>query len=149
MPSDETGIALEKISLIGFGEAGQAFVQGWGPAVARHCWAYDIKTDGPDDDAAEQKRTDYAKHGVTGSNDLAAALDGSTAVFSLVTADQAESAARAAAPLLARGAYFFDCNSCSPGTKRRNAEAVDAAGGRYVDMAVMAPVHPARHKTTA
>ncbi|WP_327194295.1 NAD(P)-dependent oxidoreductase [Novosphingobium album (ex Hu et al. 2023)] len=33
-------------------------------------------------------------------------------------------------------------NSVAPGTKRAAAEVIDAAGGRYVDVAVMAPVRP-------
>jgi 3-hydroxyisobutyrate dehydrogenase-like beta-hydroxyacid dehydrogenase len=36
-------------------------------------------------------------------------------------------------------------NSVAPDTKRAAARAIEAAGGRYVDVAVMAPVHPARH----
>ena len=35
-------------------------------------------------------------------------------------------------------------NSVAPDTKRAAASAIEAAGGRYVDVAVMAPVHPAR-----
>ncbi|GIX13536.1 MAG: hypothetical protein KatS3mg118_1495 [Paracoccaceae bacterium] len=74
------------------------------------------------------------------------AVAGADLVFCLVTADQAVEAARAAAPGLAPGALWFDGNSCSPGAKRRAARLVEAAGGRYVDMAIMAPVHPARHR---
>jgi 3-hydroxyisobutyrate dehydrogenase-like beta-hydroxyacid dehydrogenase len=42
------------------------------------------------------------------------------------------------------GALYFDMNSVAPDTKRAAALAVEAAGGRYVDVAVMAPVEPAR-----
>jgi 3-hydroxyisobutyrate dehydrogenase-like beta-hydroxyacid dehydrogenase len=35
-------------------------------------------------------------------------------------------------------------NSVAPGTKRLAAAAIEAAGGRYVDVAMMAPVNPAR-----
>ena len=38
-----------------------------------------------------------------------------------------------------------DCNFCAPDTKRAAAAIIEAAGGRYVDVAVMAPVHPRRH----
>ena len=47
----------------------------------------------------------------------------------------------------AKGALFFDCDSCAPQTKERTAKEVDAAGARYVDVAVMAPVHPRLHRT--
>ena len=46
----------------------------------------------------------------------------------MVTADQAEVAALDATVALAPGTLFFDCNSCSPGAKRRSAEALEAKG---------------------
>ena len=53
-------------------------------------------------------------------------------------------AAREAAPHLLNGTYYFDMNSVAPDTKRAAARAIGAAGARYVDVAVMAPVEPAR-----
>lgn len=135
------------LACIGFGEAAQAFVAGWGSERAAHLRAFDIKTDAMDATVAGAKRADYARAGITGCATLAEALNGATVVFSLVTADQAARAAEAAAPHLAPGALFLDCNSCAPGTKARNAALIEAAGGRYVDVAVMAPVHPKLHKT--
>jgi 3-hydroxyisobutyrate dehydrogenase-like beta-hydroxyacid dehydrogenase len=46
-----------------------------------------------------------------------------------------------------RGALWLDLNSVAPATKRDAAKAVAAAGGHYVDVAVMAPVHPKRRST--
>lgn len=132
------------IAFVGFGEAAQAFVSGWDLASATTVTAYDIKTDDPMRRAAMMAR--YEGCAISGRVDLAEALRPARVVFSLVTADQALHAARAAAPLLGRGALWLDGNSCAPDTKRSAAEAIEAAGGRYVDMAVMAPVHPARHK---
>lgn len=134
------------ISCIGYGEAAQAFVAGWGPDRAAAIAAFDIKTTAS---ALVQaaKRADYQRTGVRGCETLAEALRGATMVFSLVTADQAARAAARAAAVLPKGALFLDCNSCAPGTKRHSAEVIEAAGGRYVDVAVMAPVHPKLHKT--
>lgn len=129
---------MERIALIGFGEAGAAFAAGseWAP----HARAYDRKTDDPATRAAKQ--ADYAAAGVGATATAAEALGGAQAVFSLVTADQALAAAQSAMPV--PGALWFDCNSVAPDTKRAAAQAIEAAGGRYVDVAVMAPVHPAR-----
>lgn len=135
------------IALIGFGEAASAFVAGWGGARARHCRAFDIKTDSKRPGISESKYLDYEKSGVQGHGTLEAALRGSTRVFSLVTADQAGAAARSAAAFLEPGAFFLDCNSCSPGVKRNSARVINAAGGCYVDVAIMAPVHPGLHRT--
>ncbi|HZV56735.1 MAG TPA: DUF1932 domain-containing protein [Sphingobium sp.] len=125
-----------KIALIGFGEAGRTFAQAG--AWREQARVFDIRTDEP-------MRAAYAAQGVIGCDSLAAALDGADIVLSLVTADQATPAAQAAAAsgALAKGALFCDMNSVSPGRKRANAAAIDAAGGRYVDVAVMAPVQPA------
>ena len=131
-------------AFIGFGEAAQAFVQGWGNEAAPTISAYDIKTDS--DDTAAAKQADYARTGITGKAAPADLLRGAGTVFSMVTADQALVAAEAAAEHIAEGALYFDCNSCAPDTKRKAAALIDAAGARYVDAAVMAPVHPPLHK---
>jgi 3-hydroxyisobutyrate dehydrogenase-like beta-hydroxyacid dehydrogenase len=136
-----------KVGLIGFGEAASAFVEGWRKALSLEIAALDIKTAAPLEAVRAAKWKDYSRWGVTGAETPAGALAGAKIVFSLVTADQALIAAEGAAPHLEPGAFYFDCNSCSPGTKRHAAEAVAKAGGRYVDTAVMAPVHPKLHKT--
>ncbi|MCO6382917.1 NAD(P)-dependent oxidoreductase [Oceanicola sp. 502str15] len=135
-----------KLAILGFGEAGQAFATGWiGAGLDADLAGFDIKTDAPA--TADIKRNDYQRVGVAGADSLAEAAGQATAVFSLVTADQAEAAAAAAADVLAPQTWFFDCNSCSPGTKRRNADLLQGRGIRYVDTAVMAPVHPKLHRT--
>lgn len=128
-----------RIALIGFGEAGRTFAAAgeWRATVR----VFDIKTLDPA--TAPAMRAAYAAHGVIGCETLAQALDGADIVLSLVTADQAAPAAQAAARDIPSGALFCDLNSVSPGTKTRNAAVLEAAGGRYVDVAVMSPVQPA------
>lgn len=130
---------MPQLTLIGFGEAGRTFAAagGW-RAQAK---VYDIKTDDPT--TAEAMRSAYADHGVTGCDSVKQALDGAQMVLSLVTADQATPAAVEAALHIAPGTLFCDLNSVSPGRKRANAAAIEAAGAHYVDVAVMAPVQPA------
>lgn len=132
-----------ELTIIGFGEAGSAFAAALlaGESIGA-IRAYDRKTDIPATAAAKQ--ADYVATGVIGCGSIAAALVDARAVLSLVTADQALAVARTCAPLLAPGTLFFDMNSVAPETKRAAAEAIDAAGGRYVDVAVMAPVEPGR-----
>lgn len=128
------------MTLIGFGEAAQAFA-GAG-AWKEVATAFDIKTRDPATQAA--KRADYAAAGVRGCDDAGAAVRDCGHVISLVTADQALAAARDAALHIAPGALYFDMNSIAPGTKRAAAAAIAASGGRYIDVAVMAPVLPLR-----
>ncbi len=123
-------------AFIGFGEAGAAFAGG---APAR---GYDSKTDR--DDLRADKLDDFAGAGVAACADAAEAIGRAAAIFSLVTADQALVAARTGATAIDAGACWFDMNSVAPDTKRAAAKLIETAGGRYVDVAVMAPVHPAR-----
>lgn len=126
------------VTFIGFGEAAMAFAVGL-PIAAR---AYDRKTNIPE--LRHAKLADYARFGVSGQASNAAALEGAELVLSLVTADKALAAACETAGAIAPGALYCDMNSVAPETKRAAAEAIERAGGRYVDVAVMAPVHPAR-----
>lgn len=135
----EARINGRRIALVGFGEAGQAFAAGLAGRGHRFT-AFDRKTDDPA--MAQAKRADYAAAGIAGADTIAEALAGAELVLSLVTADQAEAAAAAAAPHLAPHAYWFEMNSIAPGTKRAIAGALPNA--RFVDTAVMAPVNPKR-----
>lgn len=136
-----------RIALLGFGEAARAFLAGWRrePGFAADVVAFDVKTLDPATRAA--KLADYAADGVTGVETAVELVAGADLVFSLVTADRAREAALSVAAGLAPGALVFDGNSCAPQTKAGSAATIDAAGGRYVDMAVMAPVHPRLHRT--
>lgn len=134
----------KRLAFIGFGEAARAFLTGWGEGRPPSVSAYDRKTDNTETRGAMNAA--YGDHGVRGGFTSAEAVDGADAVFSTVTADQALVAATEAAPTLPAGAVWFDCNSCAPGTKRAAAKVIENAGGHYVDVAVMAPVHPKLHK---
>lgn len=129
--------------MIGFGEAGQAFARGIGARAEIAAW--DIKLADPAQAGA--MRAAMAATGARATKGNADAFIGASAVLSFVTADQAEVAAEQTAAAIGQGAWYLDCNSCSPGTKRRSGAVIGAAGGRYVDVAVMAPVHPALHET--
>ena len=134
--------AIARLAFIGFGEAARTFLGAWDDDRPLSLGAFDIKSERAETRTTIHKA--YADHGVDGAETPAEALAGATAALSLVTADQALAAAEAGAPHLAPGAWWFDGNSCAPDTKRRAAAAVARHGGRYVDMAIMAPVNPLR-----
>ncbi len=137
--------ALPPLAFIGFGEAAKAFLDGWRSETAVTPFVYDIKTGNAP--TAPQKRAEYEAYAVNGCLSAGEAAGQAGAIVSLVTASSAHDAARAAAPFITPGTLFFDGNSCAPQTKVKSAEIIEAAGGRYVDLAIMAPVHPRRHKT--
>ena len=123
----------KRLALIGYGEAGSTFAAAGGWEAEAAAW-----------DVLPARRSLAAQAGLRTGDDVAASLAGAPLVLSLVTADQALAAARDYATSLAPGALWCDMNSVAPGTKRASAQAVEAAGGLYVDVAVLAPVNPAR-----
>ncbi|WP_116084885.1 NAD(P)-dependent oxidoreductase [Tropicimonas sp. IMCC34011] len=129
-----------KIAFIGFGEAARAFTDTLQETGDHSFSAFDRKT-GDDMEAAMAARS--VRLGASPEE----AMSGADWVFSAVTADESLNAAMSAVPHLVQGQIFVDLNSVSPGRKRETAEKVIEAGGRYLDMAVMAPVHPRGHAT--
>jgi 3-hydroxyisobutyrate dehydrogenase-like beta-hydroxyacid dehydrogenase len=117
------------VALIGFGEAGETFARAPGWRGETRGW-----------DVLAERRSIMPGLGVETGDDAASALRDRAFLLSLVTADQALHAAREYAPLLPEGALWCDMNSVAPDTKREAASAIESAGGRYVDVAVMAPV---------
>jgi len=130
------------VALIGYGEVGKILAEdlrAQGVAVT----AYDLKLDGVQ---AQPLREHAARNGVLLAATHALAAQGADLVVSAVTASQTVAVAEAAAAGLKRGAFFLDFNSASPGAKIRAAVVVNAAGGRYVEGAVMTSVPPYRIK---
>ena len=124
--------------MIGFGEAARAFATDAYAVIV----AYDRKTDDVATRAGIEADADAL--GVTLAPSNAGASRGASLILSLVTADQALPAAMTTAAAIDAAPLYCDMNSVAPDTKRAVAHAITAAGGRYVDVAVMAPVHPAK-----
>ena len=130
-----------KIGLVGYGEVGRILAEdlrAQGLAVS----AYDRKLDRPD--AAPALRAHALDHGVSLCDDAADLARDVDLVVSAVTASQTVAVAQACAAGIQAGAFFLDFNSASPGAKQQAAALVNAAGGRYVEGAVMTSVPPYR-----
>ena len=67
-------------------------------------------------------------------------------VISAVTAASSIEAVQSVVPHLTGKPFLLDINSVSPGRKQEAAKLLGGAA-RYVDVAVIAPIHPARHQT--
>jgi 3-hydroxyisobutyrate dehydrogenase-like beta-hydroxyacid dehydrogenase len=130
------------IGLVGYGEVGRILAEDLRKQDVS-ITAYDIKLGG---NKAGPLREHAREHGValTASHaELAASAD---FIVSAVTASQAVPVAQACAPAVKKNAFFLDFNSASPGAKQRAAKLIDAAGGRYVEGAVMTSIPPYRIK---
>lgn len=130
---------VDAICLLGFGEVGQVLL----PSL-QECdvaiTAFDVKFSDP------QSQPSRAGHGAS-SLQMASSVTNAVAeadlVVSAVTADQSRSAAASVTPALKAGAWYLDLNSVSPASRKATSELVEAAGGRYVEAAVMSPIQPA------
>lgn len=118
---------IARVALIGFGEVGRTLAQDLAGKAELAAWDIAFAPAHP---------------GVRAATSAPDAVRGAELIISAVTADQDLAAARSVGPL--NGPFFLDLNSCSPGQKVASAEAIHAAGGRYVEAAVMSPIGPKR-----
>jgi 3-hydroxyisobutyrate dehydrogenase-like beta-hydroxyacid dehydrogenase len=131
------------ISFIGFGEAGQAIASGLREAGAGRMSAWDILFPL----AASEQLTKAAEAiGVRCASSAADAVREAQIVISAVTAAASVEAAQSVNAHLVGKPFFLDINSVSPARKQEAARLLGEAA-RYVDVAVLAPVYPARHQT--
>ena len=128
-----------RIGLIGYGEVGRVFTAGLQPQAA---WtgAWDLKFADPAQ--REEPLAHAAAAGVMACGSAAALCAQATLVISAVTASHTLAVAEAVAPHIRPGSVFLDLNSASPGTKKRAAALIDAAGAHYVEAGVMTSVPP-------
>ena len=130
---------IRRICLLGFGEVGGALSSGLASLPGVELVAWDWQFDRPDSKPSLQA----AQHAHISRRQSApeAAVDCGL-VISAVTAAQALNAARSVLPGLKNDAWFLDLNSVSPGTKKELAKEVAAAGGRFIEGAVMSAIAP-------
>ncbi|MEQ8741633.1 DUF1932 domain-containing protein [Parasphingorhabdus sp.] len=130
-------------AIIGFGEAGSTFAAA--SDIADVIRAFDIATvEIATDEWAAKESGSGGKAGVEHCKSNADAIRDASNIFSLVTPDQALEAAKVTAESISAGAMYCDMNSVAPETKRAAEQVIAAADGHYVDVAIMAPVDPAR-----
>jgi 3-hydroxyisobutyrate dehydrogenase-like beta-hydroxyacid dehydrogenase len=131
------------LCFVGFGEAGQAIAAGLRDEGVTRIAAWDILF--PEAKGEKLKRAADAI-GVRCAGSAADAIGDADIIVSAVTAAASVEAAQSVAPHLAGLPYFLDINSVSPARKQDTAKLLGNAA-RYVDVAVVAPIYPARHQT--
>jgi 3-hydroxyisobutyrate dehydrogenase-like beta-hydroxyacid dehydrogenase len=128
---------MKSAALLGLGEVGRVLAEDL--AVDR-ILAWDTAFG----DASSRARRNAADLRLVPSADAASATAEAAVVFSAVTAANTLSAARSVAPRMTKNCWYVDLNSASPRAKVAAADVVERAGGRYVEAAVMSPIHPRR-----
>jgi 3-hydroxyisobutyrate dehydrogenase-like beta-hydroxyacid dehydrogenase len=129
--------AFLSVALIGFGEVGQTLAADLIKAGAEVA-AYDILFDVADSVPSRVVRTIAVRKAKNATDAIANA----ELIVSAVTSASDVDAARSVTSGIPRGAYYVDLNSVSPATKTVCARIIEDAGGRYVEAAVMTPIHP-------
>lgn len=123
---------MTRCAIIGFGEVGERFALDLAKGGAHAITAFDIAP------GARGRAAGCA--GVDVAETAAAAAASADVVFLAVTAGSALEAATGLVGGLAHGPFVLDVNSVSPATKRLVADEVEAAGGRYVEAAIMSSI---------
>ena len=123
---------MSNVALIGYGEVGQLFARDL-DAAGVSTSAFDILFD---------PRHPVCQPPARAAADPASAVSTADLVISAVTASSAVAAVASVAPAIRPGTIVLDINSVSPATKRAAFAVIQAAGGRYVEAAVMAAVPP-------
>ena len=132
-----------RLCFIGFGEAGQAIASGLRDAGVTSIAAWDILF--PRDEGATLKQAGE-EIGARLATSAADAVANSDIIVAAVTAASSLEAAQSVAPHISGNPYYLDINSVSPGRKKETARLLDGTA-RYVDVAILAPIHPKRHRT--
>lgn len=133
-----------RVALVGYGEVGQTLAADFHTAGLSDISAWDSLFPLPTSAPSRAART--SGH-VRVAASMADALAERSVIISAVTAANCIPAAREAADGIPPGAYYFDLNSVAPATKRAAAAAIETAGGRYIEAAVMSPIGPKRSAT--
>ena len=131
---------MTRVALIGLGEVGRTFAEDLRAAGVADVTAWDTAFADPESKASRNAH----ELGITRADSAPLAVQGADLVVSAVTAAQCVAAAESAVAGLTPGTWYFDLNSSSPGHKQSAADAVNAAGSRYVEAALMSPIGPRR-----
>jgi 3-hydroxyisobutyrate dehydrogenase-like beta-hydroxyacid dehydrogenase len=130
---------MTRVALIGFGEVGRVFADDLG-GTAYELSAWDVAFN----DARSKASRNAVETTVRVAPSSCDAVKGADLVISAVTAAHCAAAAETAAASIGSSTWYFDLNSSSPGQKQRAAKAIEEAGGRYVEAALMSPIGPKR-----
>lgn len=132
-------VSTLRVAMVGYGEVGRIFSAALHQAGVR-VKAFDVLI--TDAHWAAEARSRAARDSIPLANDLSDAVADADLVICAVTAAATANAASQIAAVLRSGSFVLDVNSASPRTRKGCADAVNGAGGRYVEAAVMGSVPP-------
>jgi len=132
------------LGFVGFGEAGFTIGHGLRSAGVERLVAFDINRRDASRGPLIAARAAASQTALVESNEELARQ--APVILSTVTSSEALDAARQTAPYLTPSHIYADLNSVSPALKQEIGAVICAAGARFVEVAVMAPVAPYGHR---
>lgn len=135
--------AMPKLGFLGFGEAASNLAEGLAGEGLQGMLAYDVAWQSPEHGALVRERARRA--GVALMPSSKSLIESAEVVISATSARLAVPVAEEAAPHIA-GRLYVDVNAASPVTKGKVAGIIAAAGGRFVDVAMMGRLPAFKHK---
>lgn len=135
---------MTRLTLIGFGEAGQSIAKGLMSEGKSKVTVYDVTFSR----SGGEKRLEAAREcGAIPVLSMAEAVEDADVVLSTVVASVAKEVASEAAKHFKAGQFYVDLNSVSPGLKRQMAEVFRPNDASFIEGAVMARVGANGHRT--
>jgi 3-hydroxyisobutyrate dehydrogenase-like beta-hydroxyacid dehydrogenase len=135
---------VTRVTLIGFGEAGQSIAKGLISEGHSKVTVYDVTFNR---DGGENKIEVAREYGVEPARGMSEAITNANVVLSTVVASVARDVASEAAQHIKAKQFYIDLNSVSPGLKRQMAELFRPNVNSFVEGAVMARVGADGHRT--
>ncbi|MFZ5689848.1 MAG: DUF1932 domain-containing protein [Pseudomonadota bacterium] len=132
-----------RIAFLGFGEAGQAMAAGLREDGVADIAVWDILFPEP---AGASLIEAANRTGVRVAASAADAVRDAAIVIAAVTAASSFDAAQSVLGQLQGHPFYLDVNSVSPGRKQATAQLLGGEA-RYVDVAIVSAIYPARHKS--
>jgi 3-hydroxyisobutyrate dehydrogenase-like beta-hydroxyacid dehydrogenase len=132
---------IRAIGLLGFGEVGRILADDLLETRSAGLRVFDLLFSDVHSSPSRAAVSRALVNACPSGAELAAGCD---LIISVVTASQANAAARSVAGSLEPGCLYLDLNSVSPQTRRDTATTIESAGGRFIEGVVMSPIEPHR-----
>lgn len=130
---------ITKIGLVGYGEVGQALVQGLLTNERVSIDVFDIRfnnTDNPPDPLKIKAKS----NGVNLRKDIDSLVIHNELIISAVTCEQALQVAECVSENLASGKFFVDMNTVAPNVKTEISRLTEKKGGTFIEIAILGTI---------
>lgn len=129
---------VNKIGIIGCGEAGTAFAKPLSAHDSITLSVFDIRFN--DITSSQLLKNTAIEKNINIANDLKSLVEENDLILSVVTAEASMSVVKAALPYINRGKIYVDMNSVSAKAKIRMGELIEEKGGAFIEAAILGAI---------